>query len=158
MLVFDSPAEFREQPAAMRYLHIIVLMAVRDGADQLEVRFTDDGGILYYRVAGRDWELTPVPEDVFPELKSTLRNVARLVAPERPDVTVLGEIGDARYEQLEVGWLSYQIGSHILDAVVRIDPREPWGGITIEFESAAEVTGLAGETLLNCVGEVVQED
>lgn len=153
MLVFDCPAEFRARPAAERYLHVIVLMAVRDGADRLEVRFTDDGGILYYRVAGRDWELTPVPDDVFPDLKPTLRTVARLVSPERPAVTVLGDTGDARYEPLEVGWLTYQIGPHLLDAVVRIDPREPWGGVTIEFDEAKELAGLAGETLSECVGD-----
>lgn len=153
MLVFETPDQFRSQPAAVRYLHVIVLMAIRDGADRLEVRFTDDGGILYYRVDGRDWELTPVPEDVFPDLKQALRSVARLVTPERPDVTVLAGTPESRYEPWEAGWLTYQLGTHLVDAIVTIDPREPWGGITFEFEGSAALSDLAGETLTQCIPE-----
>jgi hypothetical protein len=142
LLAYESAEQLLAEPDARRFLHVIILNALRDKATQLEVRFGEDGGLLYYRVEGRDWELTPPPDEIYPHLKKTVRAASRLVQPERPDLTVLAGVPGARYEPLEVGWLTYQIGGHWLDLAVRIDPREPFGFIrfdidTDEFSEAA---------------------
>jgi hypothetical protein len=62
--------------------------------------------MLYYRVDGRDWELVPPPEDIYPLLKDTIREAARLVRPERPETTVMFGVPGARFEPMEAGWLS----------------------------------------------------
>ncbi|OWK46864.1 hypothetical protein [Fimbriiglobus ruber] len=147
MLTFESASQLRAEPDPRRFWNLAVLMALRDKAERVEVRFTEDGGILYNRVDGRDWELTPVPDDVFPLLKPELRAVCRLVSPERPDVTVRGGTPGGRFEPQEIGWLTYSIGSHLLDLPVRIDPREPWGGVTIDLEHPEEMAGLAADAL-----------
>ena len=37
------------------------------------------------------------------------------MSPERPDVQVLAGVPGARYEPLECGWLTYQLGGQWLD-------------------------------------------
>ncbi len=147
MLVFESADQLLNESEAVRFLHVTILNALRDKATQLEVRFGDDGGLLYYRVDGRDWELTPPPDEVYPVLKDTVRGVSQLVSPERPDLTVIAGVPGARYEPQEAGWLTYQLGGHWLDIAVRIDPREPYGFIRFDIEDAPEFTDAATEAL-----------
>src|SRR4051812_48552690 len=123
VLVYESTAQLLAEPEPRRYLHTVILTALRDKATRVEVRFGDDGGMLYYRVEGRDWELMPPPDEVYPLLKDTVRQAARLVRPERPDVTVMFGAEGGRFEPMEVGWLTYQVGGYWIDIVVRIDPR-----------------------------------
>lgn len=148
MITFTTVADLRDEPDARRFWHLAVLMALRDKAERVEVRFGEDGdAVLYNRVDGRDWELAPVDPDLFPQLKPTLREIARLVAPERPDGQITFGVPHARLEPMEVGWLTYQLGNGLFDMVVRIDPREPFGGITIELEYPEEMAGLAAKAL-----------
>lgn len=147
MLVFDSPDQLRAEPEPVRFLHLVLLSCLRDRAEQVEFRSVEDGWMLYQRVDGRDWEMVPPPEDVQSALKRTIRQAARLVAPERPAVTVSAGLPDARHEPAEVGWLTYQIRGRLIDLAVRIDPREPWGAITLELEYADELAGLAADAL-----------
>jgi hypothetical protein len=61
---------------------------------------------------------------------------------------VLFGVPGARYEPLECGWLTYQLGGLWLDLLVRIDPREPFGSIRFELDSEArEFAEAAGEAL-----------
>ena len=149
MLVHDTPEQLRLEPPARRFWHLAILMALRDRAERVEVRFTESAGVLYHRVEGRDWEVAVVPEDVFPDLKPELRRAARLVAPERPEVTVTAGAPDARFEPRQVGWLTYQVRDRLIDLSVQIDPREPWGGITLDVEHPEEqgIAGLAADAL-----------
>jgi hypothetical protein len=147
VLTFESAEQLLAEPEARRYLHVVILNSLRDNATRLEIRFTEDGGLLYYRVEDRDWELTPPPDELFPLLKPTLREVSRLVQPQRPEVTVLAGVPGARYEPLEAGWLTYQLGGRWLDLLVRIDPREPYGFIRFDIDGAAEFSEAAGEAL-----------
>jgi hypothetical protein len=148
VLVFDSPEQLRSEPEPRRFLHLVLLIALRDRAERVEFRAGEEGyWLLYQRVDGRDWELVPPPEAVQPVLKQTVREVSRLVAPERPAVTVSAGLPGARYEPAEVGWLTYQIGNRLADIVVRIDPREPWGSITLGLEHPDELSGLAADAL-----------
>ncbi len=147
MLVYESADQLLAEPDARRFLHVVILNALRDKATQLEVRFGEDGGLLYYRVDGRDWELSAPPDEVYPLLKDTVRESARLVQPERPDLTVIAGVPGARYEPLEVGWLTYSLGGRWLDLVVRIDPREPFGFIRFDIDGADEFAEAAGDAL-----------
>ena len=147
MLAFESADQLLAESEPRRYLHVVVLNALRDKATRLEVRFAEDGGLLYYRVGDRDWELAPPPDGVYPLLKDTVRAVSRLVQPERPEVTVLAGVPGARYEPLEAGWLTYQLGGQWLDLAVRIDPREPFGFIRFDIDGADEFADAAGEAL-----------
>lgn len=148
MLVFDSPEQLRSEPEPRRFLHLVLLIALRDRAERVEFRAAEEGyWVLYQRIDGRDWELVPPPETVQPVLKQTVREASRLVAPERPAVTVSAGLPDARHEPHEVGWLTYQIGGRLLDLTVRIDPREPWGSITLDLEYPDELAGLAADAL-----------
>jgi hypothetical protein len=147
LLVYESTEQLLAETDARRYLHVILLTALRDKATQLEVRFGEDSGMLYYRVEGRDWELPPPDDDVYPLLKQEVRAAARLVQPERPDVTVMAAPPGARYEALEVGWLTYQLGGYWLDVAVRIDPREPFGFIRFDIDSPEEFADAAGDAL-----------
>ena len=147
MLVFESTEQLLAEPGARRYLHTILLTALRDNATRVEVRFGEDAGMLYYRVEGRDWELAPPPDDVYPLLKQAVREVARLVQPERPEVTVMAAPPGARYEALEIGWLTYQLGAYWMDVAVRIDPREPFGYIQFDMDTPEEFADTAGEVL-----------
>ena len=54
LLTFESADQLLAEPEARRYLHVIILNALRDNATRLEIRFTEDGGLLYYRVEDRD--------------------------------------------------------------------------------------------------------
>jgi hypothetical protein len=147
VLVFESTEQLLAESEARRYLHSILLTAVRDKAERLEIRFGEADGMLYYRVSGRDWELTPPPDEIYPLLKEEVRSVSRLVPPERPPITLTAGIEGARFEPLEVGWLTYQLGAYWLDLVVRIDPREPYGSIQFDLEHPEEFAELAGEVL-----------
>jgi hypothetical protein len=149
VLVFESADQLLAEPEARRFLHVIILNALRDSATRLEIRFGEDGGLLYYRVEDRDWELAPPPDDVYPLLKQTVREAARLVRPERPDTVVMHGVPDAHYEPLECGWLTYQLGGLWLDLFVRIDPREPFGCVRFDFDGpeAREFAEAAGEAL-----------
>ena len=147
MLVYESTDQLLAEPDARRYLHTILLTALRDNATRVEVRFGEDSAMLYYRVEGRDWELAPPPDDVYPLLKQAVREVARLVQPERPEVTVMAAVPGARYEALEIGWLTYQLGAYWMDVAVRIDPREPFGFIRFDLDSPEEFAETAGDAL-----------
>lgn len=147
MLTYESTEQLLAEPEPRRYLHTVILTALRDKAERVEVRFMEGEGTLYYRVEGRDWELMPPPEDIYPVLKDTVREVARLVRPERPDVTVMFGAPGARYEPMETGWLTYQVGGYWVDIVVRIDPREPFGYIRFDIDDPQDFADIAGEAL-----------
>ncbi len=147
MLAYESADQLLAEPDARRFLHVVILNAIRDKATQLEVRFGEEGGLLYYRVDGRDWELSAPSDEVYPLLKDTVREASRLVSPERPDLTVIAGIPGARYEPLEAGWLTYHLGGRWLDLAVRIDPREPFGFIRFDIDDAGEFADAAGEAL-----------
>lgn len=147
MLVYESAEQLLTESEVRRYLHVVVLNALRDKASRLEFRFTEGGALLYYRVGDRDWELSPPPDELYPLLKPTIRELARLVTPERPELTVLAGVPGARYEPLEAGWLTYQVGGTWIDLLVRIDPREPFGSIRLEIEDGEDFAEAAGEAL-----------
>ena len=147
MLVYESAEQLLAEPEPRRYLHTVILTALRDKAERVEVRFGDGEGMLYYRVDGRDWELIPPPDEVYAVIKDTVREVARLVRPERPEVTVMFGTPGARFEPIEAGWLTYQLGGYWVDLAVRIDPREPYGFIRFDIDDAAEFAEAAGEAL-----------
>jgi hypothetical protein len=147
VLVYESTDQLLAEPEPRRYLHTVLLTALRDKAERVEVRFMEGEGTLYYRVEGRDWELVPPPDEIYPVLKDTVRGVARLVRPERPDLTVVFGVPDAKFEPLEVGWLTYQLGGYWVDIAVRIDPREPFGFIRFDIDGAEDFADTAGEAL-----------
>ena len=147
MLTYESTDQLLAESEPRRYLHTVVLTALRDKAEHAEIRFGDGDGMLYYRVDGKDWELFPVPEAIYPVLKETIRSVARLVRPERPEVTVMAAPPGATFEPLEVGWLTYRLGADWLDIVVRIDPREPYGSVMFEIDEAEEYAEASGDAL-----------
>jgi hypothetical protein len=103
-----------------RFWQLAILIGLRDKAERLEVRFTESGAILYHRVDGRDWELTPVDEELSPQLTLALQSVARLIAPERPALEVFAPPEGSRYEQPQVGWLSCQLRTNWLDSSSRL--------------------------------------
>ena len=146
MLVYETPEKLLAEPDARRYLHTVILTALRDKAERVEVRFGEDGGMLYYRVEGRDWELLPPPDDVYPVLKQTIREAARLVRPERPETTILLGTAGARFEPLEVGWLTYQVGGYWADLIVRID-----------FDNPEDFADAAGDALA-ALAEALPDD
>jgi hypothetical protein len=158
VLAYESADQLLAEPDARRFLHVVILNALRDKATQLEVRFGDYGGLLYYRVEGRDWELAPPPDEVYPLLKETVREAARLVQPERPELTVIAGVPGARYEPLEAGWLTYQLGGRWLDLAVRIDPREPYGFIRFDIDGADEFAEAAGDALAEYAARVAVEE
>jgi hypothetical protein len=158
VLVYESADQLLAEPDVLRFLHVIILNALRDKATQLEVRFGADGGLLYYRVDGRDWELTPPPDDLYPLLKDAVRAQARLVQPERPELTVIAGVPGARYEPLEAGWLTYQLGGRWLDLAVRIDPREPFGFIRFDIDGADEFADDAGEALSEYAARIADQE
>jgi hypothetical protein len=132
---------------AERFWQLAILIGLRDKAERLEVRFTESGAILYHRVDGRDWELTPVDEELSPNLLPALQTVARLIAPERPSLEVFAPPEGSRFEQPQVGWLSCQIRSHWIDFKLEIDPQMPWGGITIDLPSNDDLANIAADML-----------
>lgn len=158
MLVYESADQLLAEPDARRFLHVAILNAVRDKATQLEVRFGEEGGLLYYRVDGRDWELSAPPDDVYPLLKDTVREAAVLVQPQRPDLTVIAGIPGARYEPLEAGWLTYSLGGRWLDLLVRIDPREPFGFVRFDIDDAPEFADAAGQALADYALRLTAEE
>jgi hypothetical protein len=158
VLVYESADQLLADTDARRFLHVVILNAIRDKATQLEVRFGEDGGLLYYRIEGRDWELAPPPDEVYPLLKDTVRETSRLVQPERPELTVIAGVPGARYEPLEAGWLTYQLGGRCLDLVVRIDPREPYGFLRFDIDGAEEFAEAAGEALAEYAARLAAED
>ena len=86
------------------------------------------------------------------------REAARLVRPERPEVTVLAAPPGATFEPLEVGWLTYRLGPDWLDVVVRIDPREPYGFVRLEFDGGEAFADAAGEALAGYAAVVETRD
>lgn len=158
MLAYESVDQLLAESDVRRFLHVVILNAIRDKATQLEVRFGEEGGLLYYRVDGRDWELSAPPDEVYPLLKEAVREAAVLVSPERPELTVIAGIPGARYEPLEAGWLTYQIGGRWIDLAVRIDPREPYGFIRFDIDDAAEFADDATEALADYAARLGEEE
>jgi hypothetical protein len=143
MLRYVSAEQLLAETPAHRYLHLLILTALQDGASRLELRYTLEGVVPYYRVEERDWELAPPPPLVTEQLKEAVRQVSRLVTPERPDTTVLFGPPEGRYEPLQAGWLTYELQGRWLDLRVYIDPREPFGVIQFDIEGAAEFSAAA---------------
>ncbi|HEY1187045.1 MAG TPA: hypothetical protein VGE74_05275 [Gemmata sp.] len=158
MLAYESVDQLLAESDVRRFLHVIILNAIRDKATQLEVRFGEEGGLLYYRVDGRDWELSAPPDEVYPPLKEAVREAAVLVSPERPELTVIAGIPGARYEPLEAGWLTYQLGGRWIDLAVRIDPREPYGFIRFDIDDAAEFAEAAAAALAEYAARLEEEE
>ena len=48
MLVYESTEQLLAEPPARRYLHTVLLTALRDKAERVEVRFMEGEGALYY--------------------------------------------------------------------------------------------------------------
>ncbi|MBA2227777.1 MAG: hypothetical protein N3E46_01285 [Gemmataceae bacterium] len=147
MLRYVSAEQLLAEPSAHRYLHVLILTALQDGASRLELRYTLDGVVPYYRLEERDWELAPPPPLVAEQLKETVRQVSRLVTPERPDTTVLVGPPEGRYEPLQAGWLTYELQGRWLDLRVYIDPREPFGVMRFDIEGASEFSSAAQAAL-----------
>ncbi len=148
MLTFTTADALLAAPEPVRYLHALLLMAVRDGAERLEFRPTEDGWVLYQRTDSRDWEMSAPPEDVQSELKAAVRSVSRLVSPERPELTVSAGPAGAVYEPHEVGWLTLQLSGYLLDLEVRIDPQEPYGSVRLDFPAdASALADAAGDAV-----------
>jgi len=158
VLTFVSSTQLSSEPEPIRFLHVMLLTCLRDRAESIDFRSTEGGWLLYQRVEGRDWELLPPPEEVQANLKATIRAAAKLVSPERPDVSIIAGDPNGVFEPQEVGWLTYRLGQHLIDMVVRVDPREPWGGIRIELEHPEELAGLAGEALADYLGQLDDTD
>jgi hypothetical protein len=158
VLTYESAEKLLAEPEPLRYLHIIILNALRDLASRLEIRFGEDGGLLYYRVENRDWELAPPPDEVYPLLKETVRAASRLVSPDRPELSVLVGVPGARYEPMAAGWLTYQLGGQLVDLLVQIDPREPFGFIRFDIEGASEFAEAAGEALTEYAMKLAGEE
>jgi hypothetical protein len=147
MLRLASAEQLLQQPPPQRYLHVLILTALQDNAMRLEFRYTLDGVVPYYRIDERDWELAPPPSEIAEHLKEAVRQVSRLVTPERPDTTVLFGLPEARFEPLQTGWLTYELQGRWLDLRVYIDPREPFGVIQFDIEGASEFSAAAREAL-----------
>lgn len=158
MLIHESAEQLLDDSESRRYLHIIILNALRDLATRLEIRFAEYGALLYYRVDGRDWELAPPEDDIAAQLKTVVRAVSRLVQPERPEVAVLVGVPGARYEPLEAGWLTYQLDGRSLDLLVQIDPREPFGFIRFDIPGSGEFAEAAGEALTAYAARLTAEE
>ena len=154
MLSFTTADELRAEPDPRRFWILAVLLALREGATRLEVRFGDGTAMLYHRVAGRDWEISVVDEELFPKLKPALRAAARLVSPERPGFTVTAGLPGVREERQEIGWLTFSLDQRLIDLSVRLDPREPYGSVevAVEYPEEAELGGLAGDALAEYYG------
>ncbi len=148
MLRWRSVEDLLAEPPVRRFVHVAILTALRDGAHRLEFRGGTAGYALYYRLGERDWELAPPPEEIEPLLKPTLREVSRLVRPERPEMVILAGTPQARFEPLETGWLTYEIDGRWIDLRIYIDPREPFGLIRLDWEEAEEFAPLAASALM----------
>jgi len=160
MLSYLSVEQLRSEPDVRRFWVLGILMCLRDRAARMEVRFGEGDAVLYHRVQGRDWELTSVDAELFEQLKPSLRSVARLVAPQRPEFTVMAGLPSGRIELQEIGWLTFELEQHLIDLAVRVDPREPYGFIQIDFEypEEMELAGLAGLALAEYYGGEAETD
>jgi hypothetical protein len=127
VLAYTTARELKAEPDARRFWILAIMMCLRDKSSRLEIRIGEGDATVYQRTQGRDWELSQVDEELFPELKPALRAVCKLVSPERPEFTVMAGLPDGRVEKQEVGWLTFELEQHLIDIVVRIDPREPYG-------------------------------
>jgi hypothetical protein len=146
MLTFNA-AEFAGLPPAERFLHELLLTALRDGATRTEVRFGEGWALTYQRVDGRDWEVQPPAEDALEELKPAARRVCVLVRPERPGLAFQTAPPGATVESPETGWLTYRLDEHWIDFHVVLDPQEPGGRITFELDDAAPFSPAAAAGL-----------
>lgn len=146
MLTFDAVA-FPALPPAERYLHDLLLTALRDGATRAEVRFGDGWALTYQRVDGRDWEVLPPPDDALPALKATVRAVSQLSKPERPGLAFQSAPPGAVVESPEAGWLTYRLGDDWIDFLVVLDPQEPGGRVTFEIDDAGPFAAAAAGAL-----------
>jgi len=87
LLVYESTEQLLAETESRRYLHTVLLTALRDKAERVEVRFGGEGGMLYYRVDGRDWNCCRRRMRFTPYSRIRCVEAARLVRPERPDLT-----------------------------------------------------------------------
>jgi hypothetical protein len=146
MLTFD-PATFPALPPAERYLHDLLLTALRDGATRAEVRFGDGWALTYQRVDGRDWEVLPPPDDALAEFKPTVRAACALARPERPGLAFQTAPPGATVESPEAGWLTYRLNDAWIDFLVVLDPQEPGGRVTFELDDPSPFSAAAAEAL-----------
>lgn len=133
MLRYDGPADAPTDRPIRRFLILVLLMAVRDKADQIRFRHTPDLLSLWYRVDGQWYELVPPPRHVCPDLLAEVRRISRLVAP---------EIGTgwrgwlrgrfARSEGLAAGWFTFRFRGRDLLYTVRLDPDPNRGEIVLD--------------------------
>ncbi|MGL4424261.1 MAG: hypothetical protein ACRCZF_26635, partial [Gemmataceae bacterium] len=115
MLVYQDAEQFTTLSEPEQEFQRALLTALREGASQLEFRFGDGWMLTYQRVEGRDWEVLTPSDELQEELRPLIRRVARLVKPERPELTFSGIPAGSQIVSPEIGWLTFHIGEKWLD-------------------------------------------
>ncbi|MGL4423983.1 MAG: hypothetical protein ACRCZF_25235, partial [Gemmataceae bacterium] len=76
-----------------------------------------------------------------------IRRVARLVKPERPELTFSGIPAGSQIVSPEIGWLTFHIGEKWLDLRVWLEPMVPGGWLRLDFDAGQELAEAAATAL-----------
>jgi hypothetical protein len=131
--VADAPPGYKP---VRKYLAVVLMMAVRDRADQIRFSHGPDQLSVWYRVEEKWYELVPPPPHVWPRLLDEIRRTSRLVAPER---TANWREQIRRWfapdGELMVGWLTFRVGDRDVLYRVRRDSYPSQGELFLELAS-----------------------
>lgn len=163
MICYDSPADAPTDRPIRRLLILVLLMAMRDKADQIRFNYTPDLLSLWYRVDGTWYELVPPPVAIWPGMVAEVRRMSRLVSPEVETgcwSTIRRTF--ARPDGLAAGWLTCRFRGQDQLYVTRLDPGPVRGEIFLEVAGPSSVdpenaTAALGELMRHQGGDLYVE-
>jgi hypothetical protein len=149
MLRYDTPADAPTDRPIRRLLILVLLMAMRDKADQIRFNYAPDLLSLWYRVDGTWYELVPPPAMIWPGIVAEFRQMSRLVSPElgtgwRSAVRRL----IARPAGLAAGWLTFRLHGRDHLYMARLDPGPVRGEVLLEVAGSTAGEPEGAEAVL----------
>jgi hypothetical protein len=163
MLRYDAPADAPTNRPVRRLLVLVLLMAIRDRANQVRFCLHPDQMSLWYRVDGTWHELVPPPAAIWPGLVAEVRRLGRFASP---------EVGTgwwsairrafARPAGLAAGWLTFRHRGQDQLYAARLDPGPVRGEISFEAAGPAAIdpesaTAALGEMMRHQGGDLYVE-
>jgi hypothetical protein len=130
MIRISDVESFEDKPSVAKLTQMVLLMALRDKADQILFDPYPQGLRLRYRSEGILYDLVPVPLRVLPRLVQYFREHACLTAAVQPYeglwTRFIGRHFESQVSAPEIGWLSVQFLNYRLDVSILITP-DPLG-------------------------------
>jgi hypothetical protein len=136
---------------AERLVSLVILLTLKDDADQFSFLLGPDEIRMYYRIAGIWHEMVPPPAHLRPEILGVTRSLAELpVEPHRAKQSWLSRLMGRpaqRRLRVESGRIIFRVKSIIIDGWMKVLPAEDRERLLVELRSVRAARKAAAAAL-----------